>query len=125
MKETEIRNERCGTLAYMAPEILNKAYHGYASDYWSLGISLYILIFGKAPYQGQTFEEIKNQILNKEIILEDEKISQGLKKILKGLLSKDPSERFSSKEIKGTEWYKSMTQKNKEIFYENQHKKSG
>lgn len=28
----EVKTERCGTLAYMAPEILNQKYSGFSSD---------------------------------------------------------------------------------------------
>jgi serine/threonine protein kinase len=40
-----------GTLAYMAPEALTRSrYHSYQSDYWSLGITAYELLFNCRPF---------------------------------------------------------------------------
>ena len=40
----------CGTLEYMAPEILQGTGHTLSVDWWSLGILIYQMIFGKTPY---------------------------------------------------------------------------
>lgn len=32
MEENEIKEEKCGTLAYMAPEVMMKNYSGFSSD---------------------------------------------------------------------------------------------
>lgn len=43
----------CGTPAYMAPEIVNKQeYHGKPADIWALGVLLYVLLYGKFPFNG-------------------------------------------------------------------------
>jgi len=41
----------CGTLAYVAPEVLN---HSYTSqcDMWSLGVTIFIVLFGYMPFAG-------------------------------------------------------------------------
>ena len=42
----------CGSLAYSAPEILlGDAYDAPAVDIWSLGVILYMLVCGAAPFQ--------------------------------------------------------------------------
>merc|ERR1712183_1203924 len=41
----------CGTLSYVAPEILNKNYTSQ-SDLWSLGVIAFILLFGYMPFTG-------------------------------------------------------------------------
>ena len=47
-KKTDI----CGTYEYMAPEMVNNSSYNEKVDVWSLGILLYELIHGKAPFSG-------------------------------------------------------------------------
>ncbi|OHT07009.1 hypothetical protein TRFO_24815 [Tritrichomonas foetus] len=49
----------CGSLFYVAPEIVKDIpYNGALVDNWSLGIVLYIMVFGRLPYESQTASEI-------------------------------------------------------------------
>jgi NIMA (never in mitosis gene a)-related kinase len=42
--ETKVmKGEMCGTLYYMAPEVINRKKYSYESDVWSLGCILYEL----------------------------------------------------------------------------------
>ena len=49
----------CGSLAYMAPEVVTKQGHGKAVDWYLLGIMLYQLVSGKLPF----FEDNQRQML--------------------------------------------------------------
>ncbi|KAL3857108.1 hypothetical protein ACJMK2_011803 [Sinanodonta woodiana] len=42
----------CGTLLYMAPEILAVYPYGHTADWWSLGILMYAMLVGKYPVDG-------------------------------------------------------------------------
>jgi len=46
-----LRGTFCGTLEYMAPEMLrDKPSYSKEVDIWALGILLYELVHGRAPY---------------------------------------------------------------------------
>ena len=52
--KNQLLHDQCGTLMYMAPEILlsskEKGYEGFPVDIWSSGISLYIMLSGALPF---------------------------------------------------------------------------
>lgn len=55
-----ILKTRCGTLLYMAPEILEgKGYRGEDADVWSCGIILYLMLFGEHPWSEATIKDEK------------------------------------------------------------------
>ena len=51
----------CGTPEYMAPELFMKSGHDFAVDYWSLGVLIYELLQGEAPFSDpkQTIKGMK------------------------------------------------------------------
>lgn len=40
----------CGSLAYLAPEVLMRKGHGKAVDWYLLGVIMYEMLFGIPPY---------------------------------------------------------------------------
>lgn len=43
----------------MAPEMVLEKTYDYKIDIWALGVLLYELIHGKAPFQAQNLKEMK------------------------------------------------------------------
>ncbi|XWS25738.1 hypothetical protein CRYUN_Cryun27aG0093300 [Craigia yunnanensis] len=68
-QQTEDRNRHSavGTPDYLAPEILLGTEHGYAADWWSVGIILFELITGIPPFTAEHPEIIFDNILNRKI----------------------------------------------------------
>lgn len=53
MMQTQTRTTFCGTIDYMTPEMLEDRPHDYSLDLWCLGVLLYELLHGTAPFQGR------------------------------------------------------------------------
>jgi len=51
-----------GTPGYMAPEVMCRQNHGFAADYYALGVIVYECMFGRRPYVGRSRKEIRDQI---------------------------------------------------------------
>ena len=87
-------NEISPFLNYTAPEILSDKYFDEKSDLWSLGVIIYILLFQKYPFDGETDEDLLEQINNNENNLK-ETIDKNLNDLIKKLLVKDPKNRLT------------------------------
>lgn len=53
----ERRKTLCGTLDYVAPEILNEAGHSYEVDIWSVGCVMYTLLVGQPPFKSKSLKD--------------------------------------------------------------------
>ncbi|KAF9945989.1 hypothetical protein BGZ70_003460, partial [Mortierella alpina] len=52
-----------GSMAYMAPEVLLRKGYFESVDWWSLGVVMFELLFGKRPFKGKTNELLTASIL--------------------------------------------------------------
>lgn len=57
----------CGSTEYMAPEMIMKAGHSFAIDYYSLGALLYELVTGLPPFYSKDQEMLKEAIIQEEL----------------------------------------------------------
>ncbi|KAI9478986.1 Serine/threonine-protein kinase 36 [Coemansia sp. RSA 989] len=88
-----------GTPLYMAPEILRKARYTYRADLWSLGVVLYELYVGKTPFRTTSLADLKQHIMEEDIVWPRE-IPSEFKDFLNGLLKRDPAERMTWSQLK-------------------------
>eukprot|EP00240_Pyramimonas_obovata_P000773 CAMPEP_0118922080 /NCGR_PEP_ID=MMETSP1169-20130426/1132_1 /TAXON_ID=36882 /ORGANISM="Pyramimonas obovata, Strain CCMP722" /LENGTH=600 /DNA_ID=CAMNT_0006862899 /DNA_START=179 /DNA_END=1981 /DNA_ORIENTATION=- len=103
--------DRCGTVAYIAPEVLHRSY-GEKADLWSAGVLIYQLLSGKHPFTdseglSKNSEEVFSAILSKEPDFTGEpwdSISPSAIDLIKALLRKDPSARVRAREALQFEW---------------------
>jgi len=83
----------CGTPDYIAPEIIGNEGHDWAVDYWSLGVLIFELKMGKAPFKGSTsiekFEAIRIGRFSMPLFL-----NKNVADIIRKLLKANPSKRL-------------------------------
>lgn len=89
-----------GSMAYMAPEILLKKGYSYTIDWWSLGVCMYELIFGRRPFRGRTNGDLTHSIIKDTLRFPDDaemKCSTHGMQFLTGLLERDVTKRLGCK----------------------------
>ena len=108
-------NRLCGTVEYIAPEIINNEKYNSSIDLWTIGILLYELKYNKTPFiplapQNINIGVILDNICNNELVFPDNNcdISNELKDLITKLLIKNPIERISMTEIKNHSFYKNV-----------------
>ena len=101
--ESKKHLENCGTLVYMAPELLNNIKYTKGVDVWSVGIILYMLLMkGKNPFynKGDSRETIIKNIRSNNVIFSCDndnlnQISKMGKDLINKLLKKNPLYRYT------------------------------
>ncbi|XP_019152852.1 PREDICTED: serine/threonine-protein kinase D6PK-like [Ipomoea nil] len=99
VEPTEARsNSFVGTHEYLAPEIIKGDGHGSAVDWWTLGVFLYELVYGRTPFKGTGNEQtLTNVVLQNLRFPESPIISFQARDLIRGLLVKEPENRLGSR----------------------------
>ncbi|KAK9750226.1 hypothetical protein RND81_02G181100 [Saponaria officinalis] len=85
-----------GTHEYLAPEIIKGEGHGSAVDWWTFGIFLYELLFGKTPFKGQGNRATLFNVVGQPLKFpESPSISFAARDLIRGLLVKEPQHRLA------------------------------
>lgn len=84
-----------GTLAYLAPEVLQGSAVSEASDLYAVGLMAYELLTGNYPYTMQTITALMLDILQKMPSMELPVLDAEARDLLRSLLAKKPEERLS------------------------------
>ncbi|XP_024293048.2 protein kinase C eta type isoform X1 [Oncorhynchus tshawytscha] len=92
----------CGTPDYIAPEILQEMQYGPSVDWWSLGVLLYEMLSGHAPFEAENEDDLFESILNEEISYASWLSAEAVN-ILKAFLTKNPARRLGCVATEGGE----------------------
>ena len=76
-KSKNNKNETSGTPGYMAPEVMKGMNHTGSVDYFAVGVITYELMMGRRPYSGKSRKEIKEEMMSKQIYIDQEMIPFG------------------------------------------------
>jgi len=100
--DTRLRTT-CGTLAYVAPEVLNGAYTSQC-DLWSMGVLVFALLSGRMPFHAEI-----SSIKKGEYDCSNEywwNVSSVAVDFVKALLVVDPAKRLTAREALEHRWLK-------------------
>jgi len=109
------KNEKTviGSSYYIAPEVLQKNYNEKC-DTWSAGVILYMLIVGRAPFDGKNDDEIIDNIKKGKFNDKHKKLlnaSSEVQDLVKNLLKVNVKKRFSASDALKHPWFKKFNAK--------------
>lgn len=111
-------NTFCGTLAYVAPEVIDgknsedrmkRDVYSSLVDMWSIGCLVYVILTGHLPFSGQSQNELFKQIKRgsyHEGPLKDYRISEEARNFIDSLLNVDPKGRLTAEKALEHPWMK-------------------
>lgn len=85
----------CGTIEYMAPEILTRSGHGKAVDWWSLGALMYDMLTGNPPFSAENRKKTIETILKGKLNL-PAYLTPDARDLIRRLMKRQVSQRLGS-----------------------------
>ncbi|XP_010544667.1 PREDICTED: serine/threonine-protein kinase Aurora-3 [Tarenaya hassleriana] len=99
------RKTMCGTLDYLAPEMVENRDHDYAVDNWTLGVLCYEFLYGNPPFEAESQKDTFKRIVRVDLSFPlTPYVSAEAKNLISQLLMKDPSKRLSLQKIMQHPW---------------------
>ncbi|XP_063063448.1 ribosomal protein S6 kinase alpha-3 isoform X1 [Engraulis encrasicolus] len=102
----------CGTVEYMAPEVVNRRGHTHSADWWSYGVLMFEMLTGTLPFQGKDRKETMTMILKAKLGM-PQFLSPEAQSLLRSLFKRNPSNRLGAgpdgvEEIKRHSFYSTI-----------------
>ncbi|XP_030172627.1 ribosomal protein S6 kinase alpha-2 isoform X3 [Lynx canadensis] len=91
----------CGTIEYMAPEVVNRRGHTQSADWWSFGVLMFEMLTGSLPFQGKDRKETMALILKAKLGM-PQFLSTEAQSLLRALFKRNPCNRLESLSAKGS-----------------------
>ncbi|EPR61644.1 aurora kinase [Toxoplasma gondii GAB2-2007-GAL-DOM2] len=106
----------CGTLDYLAPEMIKGVGHDWRVDIWGAGILLYEMLDGKPPFQSTRHLELIQQALKAEVAIPSH-IAPDAGDLIVQLLRYDPEDRIPLHALPQHPWVKRMWSELRNEYY--------
>jgi calcium-dependent protein kinase len=109
----QVMTTKAGTPYYVAPQVLAGKYD-QASDLWSLGVVMYVLLCGYPPFYGDTDADVlaKVRLGNFSFNAADwRNVSEDAKGLIRHLLKMNPRDRYNSEQALNHVWVRNKAPK--------------
>ncbi|KAL0488346.1 serine/threonine-protein kinase Stk [Acrasis kona] len=95
-----------GSPAFQSPQIAmgEKQFSGFKLDIWACGVTLYLLVVGQYPFQGETVFGLYDAIARCEYDMPDW-IEKDVADLIRMMLTKNENQRATIAQIKATKWF--------------------
>eukprot|EP00467_Chlorarachnion_reptans_P008057 CAMPEP_0114534416 /NCGR_PEP_ID=MMETSP0109-20121206/27827_1 /TAXON_ID=29199 /ORGANISM="Chlorarachnion reptans, Strain CCCM449" /LENGTH=785 /DNA_ID=CAMNT_0001717825 /DNA_START=168 /DNA_END=2524 /DNA_ORIENTATION=+ len=110
-RPTQLMRMPCGTLAYVAPEVLQNRGYSKAVDLWSIGVIFYLLLRGGLPFDGKSKADVVHRTLSSQVSFRHPRwkyVSPMACNLLRRFLIKDPDSRIDVVEALHDPWFDSV-----------------
>ena len=100
---------RCGTPAFVAPEILVGAPYHQSADMWSVGVCLFLLLGGYPPFQDPDHRGLFRKIRAGDYVFHEtywEHVSVEAKQLISNLLTVNTEYRLTAEQALDGKWFK-------------------
>uniref|UniRef100_A0A0N5BHH3 non-specific serine/threonine protein kinase n=1 Tax=Strongyloides papillosus TaxID=174720 RepID=A0A0N5BHH3_STREA len=105
-----------GTPKFQPPEVASGAYKSFKGrpiDIWSSGVCLYNFVSGIYPFEGDVMMKLYDNITHQELEMpKDVELSEDLVELIRGILVKNPDERWDINRIKKSAWFNRIIEVN-------------
>lgn len=111
----------CGTIAFMAPEILLEKHYGKPVDMWALGVIAYLMMYERYPFQGSTNAGVMKSIVKGRYQLDADRSYQCVlfEDFISHLLAVNPNKRLTAKEALKHGWIKAGMEEDRNAHFQN------
>jgi ankyrin repeat protein len=112
VNEGQLTKSFCGSVAYLAPEMLKRTGHSRSVDWYLFGVLLYEMLVGAPPYYSTSREQLFNNIQRGKLRV-PKTVSAAARELIKALLHREPNKRLGAgkkdaEEVKAHAFFKGV-----------------
>lgn len=105
---SDVMTDQVGSPAYMSPECAGgDPYHGFRSDIYSLGTTLYHCLFGRVPHEAPNAAMLFEMVASAgevDLMPRGRALDPALTSLLRKCLARDPHRRATARQLLEDEW---------------------